>query len=240
MTSRSRIIGICSVFLGLVAMSAIAGPPFPSNNSRTFGNEVVADVCTGNPDLQVQRCAHVNVSEQYDNKGTYEVTNFLVSYSFYRPTPNGGWRTGWRDMFCQYGEKMIDAKSNRVTLDAVLHPEGPECSTYGYIEDCDEFWNCTYTDWGFPEPTILTGEWLEPMNTSKVMANRTDSFFYPWTETSYKVVNHCNERNGDTMSQGGFTLDLGSRVHHFPFEGFDTQGWSGYWLRSCNDNFKAK
>lgn len=154
MTCRSRTTGISGVVLGLVAMSAMAAPPLSSNTSRTYGNEVYANVCT---DVPIQRCADVSAWENYDNR-------------------------------------------------------------------CDAFWNCEWTPLGFPEPTVVTGEWIKPMNASKAVVNRTDSFYDPWSETSYKTVNHCNENWGDLMSKGGFTFDLGTRVRHFPFEGFDAQG----------------
>lgn len=240
MNCRSRIIAVSGIFIGLLAVSTSAAPPFPSNNSRTHGNEVYANVCTDNPAIPIQRCADVSAWEHFDNKGSYEFTGIAVSYSFYRPQPEGGWRTGWRWISCQAGLESIKAQPNNVRLDAVLHPDSPECDSWGSIEECDASWNCEQTPWGFPEPTVITGEWLDPLNTSKAVINRTDSFYDPWSEVFYKTVNHCKENWGDLMSQGGFTIDFATRIRHFPFEGYDTQGWSNFWLRSCNDNFKAK
>jgi hypothetical protein len=240
MTSRSRALQIGGVILGLLAMSALAAPPIFSNNSRTHGNEVFANVCVEIPQFQVQRCADVHAWEHYDVKGTYEFTGIAISYWFHRSNPDGSSRTGQTWMFCQAGVGTIKANPNRVTLEAVLHPDGPECDTWGILEDCDALGICVPRPWGFSDPTVVTGAWIDPINTSKVVVNHTDNFFDSWTETSHKIVSHCNENWGDVMSRGGFSLGFGNRTRDFPFEGLDTQGWTNYWLRSCNDNSKVK
>jgi hypothetical protein len=212
--------------------------PFSSDNSRRYGNEVSAGLCV--TFASGERCSNVHAWEDYDVKGTYQFTGINLDYWFIRFFPEGGWRTGSRWMYCAAGLESFKARPNHVSLDAALHPGSPECDSSGFIEECDASWNCEWTPWGFPEPTVVTGEWIDPMNSSKAVVNRTDNFFDPWSETSSKIVNHCNEQWGELMAQGGFSIDLGTRVRHFPFEGFDTQGWSHFWLRSCNENFKAK
>jgi len=239
MTYRSRFVQIGCVFSGLLAMSAMAAPPIFSDHNRTYGNEVGADICfdvSGG-----QRCANLNAWEHYDVKGTYQYTGIWVWYSFGRPNLDG-WRQSTRWMSCQLSLKAIGAQPNHVTLEAVLHPNGPECDSGGQIEVCDESGNnCVFLQpWGFSDPTVVTGEWIDSLNTSKVVENRIDNFYDPWSETSHRTVTHCNENWGDLMTQGGFSIESGPRIRHFPFQGIDTPGWSFYSLRSCNNNLKAK
>jgi hypothetical protein len=134
-------------------------------------------------------------------------------------------------MSCQVGSDLIKAQQNSVTLSAMLDPNGPECFSDGFREDCDPFGNCEMSWWGYTGPTEVTGEWMDPLNTSKAVVNQTSESYDPWSGTSYKTITHCNESGGDVMANGGFAI--GPR--EFPFEGFATQGWSFYSLRSCND-----
>jgi hypothetical protein len=238
MICRTRIVQIGGVVLGLLATSAMAAPPIFSNHSRAYGNDVGANICVDFP--WGQRCADLYAWENYDVKGTYQYTGISIWYSYHRPFPEGGWRQGSRWMSCQVGLETITAQPNHVTLEATLHPNGPECESDGFIEECDAFGFCDTTPWGFNDPTEVTGEWIDPMNTSKAVVNRTDKYYDPWSETSHRTVSHCNESNGDLMTRGGFSIDVGRAIRHFPFEGVDTQGWNHYWLRSCNENFKVK
>lgn len=240
MTSRLRIVRIGVVALSLLAMSAMAAPPFFSNNSRNFGNEVNANVCTYNPDIQLERCADLYGQEYYDVKGTYQFTGIGMFYSFHRDYADGSSRNGMRSTFCMVGLEAIKAKPNLVTLEAVLDANSPECESWGMVEDCDPWGQCISGPWEVTEVAVVTGEWIDPTNTSKAVINRTDEFFDPWSETTQRFVTHCNEDWGELMAEGGFTIDFGGRVRDFPFEGYDTQGWSNVWLRSCNENFKAK
>lgn len=240
MISRSRIVPLGGVVLGLLAMSATAAPPFFSNNSRTYGNEASATVCTFNPDIQVERCGDLYAQEYYDVQGTYEFTGVGMFYSFHRTAADGTTRHGMRWTFCQVGPEAIKVQPNRVMLEAVLDANSPECESWGMVEDCDPWGYCESGPWPITEIAVVEGAWLEPLNTSKVVVNRTDNFFDPWSETTQKIVNHCNENWGDVMAQGGFSIDFNGRVREFPFAGFDTQGWSSFWLRSCNDNIKVK
>ena len=143
-------------------------------------------------------------------------------------------------MSCQTGSEVINAHTNRVTLGAVLDPDNPECHTYGVWVNCDALNNCEVAYRGFENPIEVTGEWIDPINTANVVANHTNNFYDPWSETSYRLMTHCKENGGDMMARGGFSINSAARERYFPFEGFDTQGWSHYWLRSCNENSKEK
>ena len=245
MNCRSRVLQFGGVILGLFGMSAIAAPPIFSDNSRAHGNEAIASVCVQVPNRPVERCAYVHAWEHYDVKGTHQFTGIYINYRFHRSNPDGSWRFGQALMFCQTGLETIKASPNHVRIDAVLHPDGPECNSWGMIEECDPFGNCEPTEpWRFSDPTVVTGEWMDPIDSSKAVINRQHDFFDPWSETSHKTVEHCNENSGHVMARGGFSLEFGSfppnPIRHFPFEGFDTQGWTHYWLRSCNNNSKVK
>jgi len=212
-------------------------PVFRDHN-RIYGNSVGANVCVDF--LNSSRCGDLHAWEDYDLKGTFRFTGIGVHYWFIRFFDDGGYRHWWRQMSCQAGPEVINAHTNRVTLAAVLHPDNPECHTYGERVDCDAFDNCEVTHRGFENPIEVTGEWINPINTAKVIANHTNDFYDPWSETFYRSMMHCNENGGDMMARGGFSINSASRERYFPFEGFDTQGWSNYWLRSCNNDNKQK
>ena len=118
----------------------------------------------------------------------------------------------------------------------MLDPNGPECFSDGFLEDCDEWGNCEVSWWGYSEPTEVTGEWIDPLNTSKAVVNQTSNNYDPMSDTFFRTVTHCNESGGDLMTRGG--LSIGNRS--FAFEGIDTQGGSYYWLRHCNDQQTEK
>jgi len=217
-------------------MSAMANPPINSDHNRSYGNDLGAEICVERPGIQVQRCADLQAWEYYDVKGTYQFTEIEINYWFIRFFPEGGQREGRRSMTCQVGIDAINALPNNVSFDATLHPNGPECSSHGIIEECDALWQCETRPWGFSDPTVVTGDWNDPINSSKAVVNRTDNYYDFWTETSHRTVTHCNENWGDMMASGGFSID----DRHFPFEGMDVPGLSYYSLRSCNNNFKEK
>lgn len=212
--------------------------PMFKDHSRTYGNDVGAYACFDFPGGQ--RCADLYVWENYDVKGTYRHTDLSINYWFHRLLPAGGWRQGSRWMSCQVGPEAIRAHQNSVTLDAMVYPNGPECHVDGFIEECDEFHNCEWRPWGFPDPTGITGNWNDPINTSKVIVNQTDDYYDPGSGTSHKSKVHCNESGGQIMTDGGFSIDLGNAIRQFWFDGFNTQGWSHYWLRSCNNRYEEK
>ena len=139
-------------------------------------------------------------------------------------------------MFCQAEPGSIKAHTNDVMLGAILDPNSPECDTFGERVDCDAFGNCDYAQRGFEDPLEVAGEWIQPINTAKRVVNETNTFYDPWSETMQKSMVHCNENGGDMMQHGGFFL--GPR--DFPFDGYATQGWSNFWLRSCNNDYKQK
>lgn len=240
MTCRLRILQLCGATLGLLAMTAVAAPPIFSDNSRAHGNEVMAGVCVQVPNRPVERCVDLHAWEHYDVKGTYQFTGIWINYRVHRSNPDGSWRSIWAEMICQAGLETIKASPNHVSLDAILHPDGPECDSWGIIEDCDQWGNCVPQPWGFSDPTVVTGAWIDPMNTSKGVINWQHDFYDPWSETSQKIVEHCNENLGEIMARGGLSLEFGGRIRDIPFEGFDTQGWTQYWLKSCNSNSKVK
>lgn len=208
------------------------------DHNRIYGNSAGASVCVDFPTSS--RCGDLNAWEDYDSKGTFRFTGIDVNYWFIRFFDDGGYSHWWRQMFCQTGPEVINAHTNRVTLEAALDPDNPECHTYGMRVDCDAFDNCEVTYRGFENPIEVTGEWINPINTANVIANHTNNFYDPWSETSYRLMAHCNENGGDMMARGGFSINSAARERYFPFEGFDTQGWSHYWLRSCNENYKEK
>jgi hypothetical protein len=214
-----------------------SAPMFKDHN-RTYGNDVGANVCVDFPGGQ--RCADLYVWENYDVKGTFQHSDLSIYYWFHRLFPEGGWRQGSRWMSCQVGPDVITAHQNYVALGAMVHPSGPECQSDGFIEECDEFHNCEWRPWGFPDPTEITGSWIDPINTSKVIVNQTDDYYDPGSGTSHKSKVHCNESGGQIMTDGGFSIDLGNAIRQFWFDGFDTQGWSHYWLRSCNNRYEEK
>lgn len=208
------------------------------DHNRIYGNGVGANVCVDFPNSS--RCGDLHAWEDYDLKGTFRFTGIDVHYWFIRFFDDGGYRHWWRQMSCQAGPEAINAHTNRVTLEAVLNPDNPECHTYGERVDCDAFGNCEVTHGGFESPIEVTGEWINPINTAKVISNHTNTFYDPWSETSHRSMMHCNENGGDMMTRGGFSINSAFRDRHFSFDGFDTQGWSHYWLRSCNDDHTQK
>ena len=208
------------------------------DHNRTYGNDVGANVCVDIPNGQ--RCADLYAWENYDVHGTFQHTDLSFYYWFHRFFPEGGWRQGSRWLSCEVGPDAIRAHQNHVTLGVTVNPSNPGCFVDGYIEECDAQFNCTWQPWSFPDGTVITGNWIKPINTSKAIVNQTDSVYDPWFDRTYKSAIHCNETGGQMMADGGFILEIGSRVRSFWFDGFDTQGWSHYWLRSCNDRHEEK
>jgi hypothetical protein len=205
--------------------------PIFRDQSRTYGHEVGASVCVNLPHLNLDRCADPYASENYDAKGTYQYTDLWINYGIQRIYPDGSSAYAWRWMSCQVGLDAIEVQPIRVTLAAMPNPNTPECFSDGFREDCDPFGNCEVSWWGYTGPTEVTGEWMEPLNTTKAVVNQTSESYDPWSDTFSRTVTHCNERGGDLMTRGGFAI--GNR--EFPFEGIATQGCSFYGLRSCND-----
>lgn len=203
-------------------------------HSRVYGNSVGADVCVYSPVRQ--RCAYLNAWENYDTKGTFQFTGVEISYWFIRFFDDGGYRQWWRWMFCEAEPGIIKAHAQGVALAALLDPVSPQCETYGERWDCDASGSCEFAPRGFENPTEVTGEWIEPISTRKLVVNETNEFHDPESGAVQRSKIHCNENAGDMMTQGGFYV--GPR--DFPFEGFATQGWSNYWLRSCNNDYKEK
>lgn len=208
--------------------------PLSSFHNRMYGNDVGADICVEIPGGH--RCSFLWAWDNYDVKGEFEDSNVDINYWFHRFLPGGGWREGWRWISCRVGAGAIKANPNRVTLQTLLDPENPECYSDGYILRCDEFHNCNEQPWGLMEPTEVTGEWLDPIDTSKAVVSHENTFYDPWSNTYHQVRRNCNERTGGLMEDGGFSI--GTR--HFPFRGFGTQGWSHYWVRACNDHEKVR
>ena len=204
------------------------------DHSRSFGNGAAADVCVQSPISH--RCAAMWVWEEYDLDGVVHNTGIEINYWFIRFFDEGGYREWWRWMFCQTGAPVLKGQANHVRLDALLDPESPECETSGHFVECDSDGNCVVADRGFERLLEVTGEWSQPINTAKILTNETYNSVDPWSGTSHKSTMHCNQNGGDTMTRGGFYI--GPR--YFPFEGFNTQGWSNYWLRSCNSNQQQK
>lgn len=204
------------------------------DHSRIYGNGVGAEVCDQAPGID--RCATLNAWEDYDLKGTFQFTGIEISYWFTRQLDGGGFRHWWRWLFCQAGPESIGAHFDGATLATNLDPLGPECETYGERIECDDVGNCDFQQRGFEVPMEVTGEWLEPITTRRLVVNETVDFYDPGSGTSQRSKVHCNENGGELMNQGGF--NLGRR--DFLFIGFATQGWSNYWLRSCNNDFMQK
>jgi len=207
-------------------------------HNRVYGNSVSADVCVDVPERQFHRCGNLFAWEDYDLKGKFQFTGIDINYWFIRFFDDGGYRTWWRWIFCQAGPGSIAAHTNGVTLGAVLDPDSSECETYGERVDCDAFGNCDYAQRGFENPVEVTGEWTQPTNTAKRVMNETNTFYDPWSETEQRSMVHCRENGGDMMKLGGF--NIGPRARYFPFDGYATQGWSNFWLRSCNNDYKQK
>jgi hypothetical protein len=210
-----------------------SAPGFNSHN-RIYGDEVFADVCI---DIPVgRRCATLFAGETHDVKGMFEHTDFWVHYRFERFFPEGGWRYSERWMSCQTGPGAVTVYKDHATLQAILDPNGPECGTDGFIEECDEFQNCEWSPWGFGEPTEVAGEWLNPINTTRAVVNHSATFYDPWSGMTQLFRIHCNENGADLMADGGFSIG----IRDFPFNGFETQGGNNYWLRACNNHDKIK
>ena len=211
MTCRLRMLQFGGVILGLLAMSATAAPPIFSDHSRAHGNEAIASVCVEVPNRPVERCAYIHAWEHYDVKGAHQFTGMYINYKFRRSNNDGSYRYGQAQLFCQTDLETMKADPNHVRIDAILHPDGPECNSWGMIKDCDANDDCEPpAPWSFSDPTVVTGEWLDPINTSKVVVNRKNDFFDPWSATSHKTVEHCNESWGDVMSRGGSRSSSGA------------------------------
>ena len=204
------------------------------DHNRIYGNSVMADVFVDSPPRQ--RHAFLHAWEDRDTNGTFQFTGIYIDYWFSRFHDDGRYVEWWRTMFCETGPDVIKAHTNHPTLHALLDPNSPECETSGWRVDCDPAGNCNSAPRGFENPIEVTGEWIQPINTWKAVMNQTNTSYDPWSETSYGSKVHCNENGGDMMARGGFFI--GPR--NFPFDGFETQGWSTYSLRSCIENSKAK
>jgi hypothetical protein len=204
------------------------------DHNRMYGDGVGADVCVDDPPRH--RCAFLWAWEDYDLKGTFQFTGIEISNWFIRHFDDGGHIEWRRWMFCHVGPDSIIAQKDLVTLSVALNPDSPECETDGERRLCDAPDDCVIEQRGFERPFEVAGEWIQPINTRKLVANEASISFDPWSETSHRSMMHCNENGGNMMTSGGFSV--GSR--YFPFEGFDTQGWSHSWRRSCNNDHRQK
>ena len=128
--NRSRIKWICGAIAAFLAVAASADPPMYKFNNRTIGNSVGADGCH---DFDGgYRCRGVNVSENYDVKGTFEYVEayYYNERHLYDPSDES-YDHRWRDMVCPVDEKSIAAHPNRVKIDLVLDSDDPGCYQNG-------------------------------------------------------------------------------------------------------------
>lgn len=233
----TRTLWVCGALAGLMAISASAQPPTYANHNRTYGNWVDGGHCM---DIEGGfRCRSVQVSENYDVKGTYEYTEASYSFWVYRYDPaDGSFRDGWRTLTCPVDQKSISAHPNRVTIDVSVDRDGLGCYQWGYLYTWDPVNGYQWSPWEFGPGTIeIEGEWIDPFSFGSAISNHNDKFYDGWSDTTHNTVNHCKMNWGDMMTRGGFATtseQFGTRF--WAFEGPDGPSWSFYHVSSCNDN----
>jgi len=224
--------GVVAAPLTLLAVSALAEPPFVHNQNRSYGNSVSAGIC-----LNIENgtsCRYLNVWENYDVKGTYQFTEASISLSQSQYNPDdGSWVSAWRYLSCPIDGHAISARPNGVSLaTTTLDPAGVGCNSYGSFDTWDPINGYQSVPWPFPGPRSIAGEWADPFSYGKSMINQKDTYYDGWSGITNNVAQQCAYRWGDAMRSGAFTFGLRS----FVFEGPDGPAWSNYSVNSCNNH----
>lgn len=218
------------VIAGLVTMSATAAPPVFNNQNRAYGNSVVAGICYEISNGYV--CRDLSVWEDYDVKGTYDYTQASTTvYRWLSDPSDGSWSNGWRYVSCPVDQKAITAHPNGVTLEVILDPEAPGCESYGYLESWDPVDGYQFEPWPFPAAMEIAGQWLDPFSYGQWTINQKGTTYDGWSGTTATSAMHCNQRWGDMMRSGGFSINNRS----WAFEGPEGPAWSNFSTNSCNN-----
>lgn len=239
--NKSLIRWICGVIAGFMAIAASADPPMYKFNNRTYGNSVDGGSCDYFDDGY--RCRAIQVWENYDVKGTFENTEASFHAWRYEFDPaDGSWEDGWRTLTCQVDQKSISAHPNRVTIEVLLDTAAPECYQWGELHTWDPINGYQWFPFEFsPGIRVIEGEWMDPFNYGSSMWNQKDTYYDGWSGITSKGVHHCNNKWGDMMTRGGFTVTGPTgRVRFYAFEGPDSPVWSYFNVSSCNDNDMQK
>ncbi|MDH5622246.1 MAG: hypothetical protein OEY74_09210 [Gammaproteobacteria bacterium] len=227
-TRRTWIGGLVAT---LLAISAAAAPAVFNQQNRSYGNWAGAGLCYDISDGYI--CRDLYAWENYDVKGLYEFTEAAINIYRYRSDPSdGSWSNSWRYLSCPIDKQALAAHPNGVTLEVTLDPEGAGCYSFDYMETCDPINGCQIEPWPFPGPMAVSGEWGDPFSygQSKMIQNGTN--YDGWSGTTSKYMQQCEQRWGDAMQSGGFSMGIRS----FEFTGPDGPVWSNYSLSSCNDH----
>lgn len=223
------------VITALLATSATAEPPIFNNQSRAYGNGVAAGVCYDITNGFV--CRDLSAWEDYDVKGTYDYTQASTTvYRWLYDPSDESWSNGWRYVTCPVDQKAIAAHPNGVTLKVFLDPEAPGCYWYGYLESWDPVNGYQFEPWPFPAPMEISGEWLDPFSYGKWAINQMGTSYDGWSDTISASSVHCNQRWGEMMRSGGFSINSRSWV----FEGPEGPVWSNFSTNSCNNHDKQR
>lgn len=219
----------------LVTMSATAAPPVFNNQNRAYGNSVGAGICYDITNGYV--CRDISAWEDYDVKGTYDYTRASATvYRWLYDPSDGSWSNGWRFVSCPVDQEVISARPNGATLEVILDPEVPGCDSYSYLESWDPVNGYQYQPWPFPAPVEITGEWLDPFSYGKWAINQKGTTYDGWSGTTSTSSLQCNQRWGDLMRSGGFSMN--NRT--WAFEGPGGLAWSNFSTNSCNSHSKQR
>lgn len=238
--NRSHIIWVCGAVAAFLAVAASASPPMYKFNNRFYDNFVAGAICADNEGWQ--RCKWIYVTENYNQKGTYENTqaSYVIEVSQWN-ADDGSFDFSHREVTCFVDKNSITAYPNRVTISVVLETESPECSQYGYRYG----WS---PDGGYWEPWIgffgiwvIEGEWLDPFSYGSSVSNVKDKSYDGWSGMTFGGLNHCKSNWGDLMTRGGFSqTGPGGNTFFYPFGGPDGPAWGSYSVSSCNVNGMEK
>ncbi len=232
----SRKVWVGAIVTAFIATTATAGPPTYSNQNRTYGSWVVGASCTPLPNGY--RCREIQVSENYDVKGTYEFTEGMLHAWSYQEDPEAGsWEHGERFLTCPIDQKSISAHPNRVAVDFMLDTEALGCNNWGYLDTYDPDNGYQSQPLLFPSgQRAIAGEWMDPFSYDNSTSNNKGSFHNGWSNMTSSYVNHCKNTWGDLMTRGGFSIN----TRFYAFEGTEGSTWSAYWISSCNENNKEQ
>jgi hypothetical protein len=132
---------------------------------------------------------------------------------------------------CPVDQKAITAHPNGVTLEVILDPEAPGCESYGYLESWDPVDGYQFEPWPFPAAMEIAGQWLDPFSYGQWTINQKGTTYDGWSGTTATSAMHCNQRWGDMMRSGGFSINNRS----WAFEGPEGPAWSNFSTNSCNN-----
>lgn len=223
--------GLLVIFLTTaLAISAEAAPTFATTVSRAIATGANADRCDYSD--YGYSCLVVSAYESYDIQGNYENTwSSTLEDSFEYDPDTGGYMYGFRVLECSLPLGAISASQNRVTVEALLDPNSPNCFSFGEMYIFDPSTGEQWIPYAFDTTIELNGVWEDPLQSAAGPVNRRMQTYDYATGSVVRWNYQCHESFGDLMQKGGFSVN----DVFVPFQGIGGSGWSSFYISKCNN-----